>query len=513
MRPKSPLPYFPWEDPAGEKNSSTKTKARHKKNELWLAVYLPRLAMEVVTQNKSLKSYALVEEVRGKQFIHTASDLAEDSGVVAGMSLNAAYLLCPDLKIEAVNEFAQQQRLQQLANWALQYSPRLSLEPPCSFILEIRGSVQYFDSLETIREEIARALTNKWQHQHHLAISPTPGASLLLARSSKQITVNNISDLRSALGDLSINLLPLDEKRKRQLGKTGVRILRDLWRLPTAELSRRIGVDLINYLDRTLGNLSSPLINYQPPPRFEITYDIGCELDNYQLLLPVADKLLNNLSDFLRKNDVYVSSFIFYFQHQQHIPTSIKIDLRQKSRDPKHFSMLLKTKASQMTLPASVFSIKLIAESLHLYDTQTADLFPAYEHKLDVDKNIEYLLEQLYTRLGYDTVTALITHEDHRPEFAYKNSQPGFRKHAEITKPRPFWLLSSPIRLFEKNNQLYYKSLIRFSMGPERIEAGWWDHADICRDYYIGIDEIAGSLWLYHDLKDMQNWYLHGLFG
>jgi protein ImuB len=513
MRPKSPLSYFPREDSVGEKSSSTETKARHKKNELWLAVYLPKLALEVVTQNKSLKSYALVEEVRGKQFIHTASHLAEDSGVVAGMPLNAAYLLCSNLQTEDINEFSQQQRLQQLANWALQYSPRVSLEPPCSFILEVRGSVQYFGSLEIIQEKIAEALKNKWQHEYHLAISPTPAASLLFARSSNKITVNNISDLRSALGDLSINLLPLDGKRKRQLSKIGVRILRDLWRLPAAELSRRLGVDFTDYLDSVLGSSSSPLINYQPPSRFETIYDIGCELDNYQLLLPVADKLLNNLSDFLRRNDVYTSSFIFYFQHQQHIPTSIKIDLRQKLHDPKHFRMLLKTKVSQMTLPASVFSIKLIAETLHVYDTQTSDLFPAYNHTLDIDKNIECLLEQLYTRLGYDAVTGLITHEDHRPEFAYKNSQPGLRKHAEITKPRPFWLLSSPRRLFEKNNQLYYKSVIRFSMGPERIEAGWWDHADICRDYYIGIDEIAGSLWLYHDLKDRQKWYLHGLFG
>jgi protein ImuB len=513
MRPKAPLSYFPWEDPAGEKNSSAETKARHKENELWLAVYLPKLALEAVTQNKSLKSYVLVEEVKGKQFIHTASDLAEDSGVVAGMPLNAAYLLCPDLEIEDINEFAQQQRLQQLASWALQYSPRVSLEPPCSFILEIRGSIQYFGSLEIIREKIADALKNKWQHGYHLAISPTPAASLLLARAPGQITVNNIPDLRSALGDLSINLLPLDEKRRRQLGKIGVRILRDLWRLPRAELSRRLGVDLITYLDQVLGNLSSPLINYQAPPRFEIIYDIGCEVDNYQLLLPVTDKLLNNLSDFLRKNDVYTSSFIFYFQHQQHIPTSIKIDLRQKLRDPKHFKMLLETKTSQMTLPASVFSIKLVAETLRVYNTQTSDLFPSYDYTAGIDTNIEHLLEQLYVRLGYDVVTGIATHEDHRPEFAYKNSQPGFRKHAEITKPRPFWLLPSPTRLFKKNNQLYYKSLIRFSMGPERIEAGWWDCSDICRDYYIGIDEIAGSLWLYHDLKDRQKWYLHGLFG
>ena len=74
-------------------------------------------------------------------------------------------------------------------------------------------------------------------------------------------------------------------------------------------------------------------------------------------------------------------------------------------------------------------------------------------------------------------------------------------------------MLSEPKQLRKKNNRLYYKSIIRFSMGPERIESGWWDDADIQRDYYIGIDELIGSLWIYQDLKNKQFWYLHGLFG
>ena len=54
---------------------------------------------------------------------------------------------------------------------------------------------------------------------------------------------------------------------------------------------------------------------------------------------------------------------------------------------------------------------------------------------------------------------------------------------------------------------------IHFLMGPERIEAGWWDSDGIRRDYYVGVDDIAGRVWIYHDLTTRQKWYLHGLLG
>jgi len=204
---------------------------------------------------------------------------------------------------------------------------------------------------------------------------------------------------------------------------------------------------------------------------------------------------------------------MFYFQHQQHIPTVINIDLRQPLRDAKHFMMLLETNLSQKTLTAPVLGIKLVAETLHAYAAQTSDLFSNQDFSGKDSDKIEHLFEQLYARLDYDLIRGTACREDHRPEYASQNNDLKIRAYTQLKKPRPFWLLSNPKQLLKKNNRLYYKSIIRFSMGPERIEAGWWDAVDIQRDYYIGIDDLVGSLWIYHDLKDKQLWYLHGLFG
>ncbi|MBS0443215.1 MAG: DNA polymerase Y family protein, partial [Proteobacteria bacterium] len=51
--------------------------------------------------------------------------------------------------------------------------------------------------------------------------------------------------------------------------------------------------------------------------------------------------------------------------------------------------------------------------------------------------------------------------------------------------------------------------------GPERIEAGWWDHELAERDYFIA-EEAGGALvWLYRSRLSAgagSGWFLHGRF-
>ena len=35
--------------------------------------------------------------------------------------------------------------------------------------------------------------------------------------------------------------------------------------------------------------------------------------------------------------------------------------------------------------------------------------------------------------------------------------------------------------------------------GPERIESGWWDGADVRRDYYVASDARGARLWIYRE--------------
>ena len=136
---KSPLSYSFWDNPPDEQALQLKPKSENKQPELWLAVHLPRLALETVARENYSLPLVIIEEINSRQFVHIASHAAEQLGIVSGMSLTAAYTLCSNLQTQPVNPLAQQQRLQRLANWVLQFSPRICLAPPC--VLPARGSM------------------------------------------------------------------------------------------------------------------------------------------------------------------------------------------------------------------------------------------------------------------------------------------------------------------------------------------------------------------------------------
>jgi protein ImuB len=49
--------------------------------------------------------------------------------------------------------------------------------------------------------------------------------------------------------------------------------------------------------------------------------------------------------------------------------------------------------------------------------------------------------------------------------------------------------------------------------GPERIESGWWDGADVQRDYYVASDPQGARFWIYRECAGARKWFLQGIFG
>ena len=77
--------------------------------------------------------------------------------------------------------------------------------------------------------------------------------------------------------------------------------------------------------------------------------------------------------------------------------------------------------------------------------------------------------------------------------------------------PRPVWLLSEPAPL---GHVLEAEPWV-LRDGPERIESGWWDGADVRRDYFVAENPRGETVWIYRDHRygiDDGEWFLHGLF-
>jgi protein ImuB len=70
------------------------------------------------------------------------------------------------------------------------------------------------------------------------------------------------------------------------------------------------------------------------------------------------------------------------------------------------------------------------------------------------------------------------------------------------TAARPAALLPQPQRIEAPASLLN---------GPERIESGWWDGAEVLRDYYVARAADGTRQWVFRDLTDGA-WYLQGLW-
>jgi protein ImuB len=48
--------------------------------------------------------------------------------------------------------------------------------------------------------------------------------------------------------------------------------------------------------------------------------------------------------------------------------------------------------------------------------------------------------------------------------------------------------------------------------GPERIQSGWWDGADVTRDYYIARTADGAQWWVFRECDASRRWFVHGCF-
>ena len=483
---------------------------------LWLAIVFPKLLLEVFTHLQPDQSAVLIQDVKGQPLIYAATAAAEKAGINTGMALGAAYALCPNVKVYHYDVYAENNRLQQLALWATRFTPKLSIQSPNALLLEVRGSLKFFGGLRKLLAGISDDLNQHWRHQHCLAVTPTPAASLLLANNGTTAVVSSKEKLRSALGVLPVRLLPLNEKQRKQLYNTGVRVLRDLWRLPKDGLARRFGADLVRYLDSALGYFPDIRRAFTVPESFTARREWPFEVSDTALVMLIAKELLEEMAQFLQSRDACVSQCEFVFLHGHLPPANVTLGVRQPSRDAGHWLQLLKEHLDRFTLAAPVIGLELSAIDLQTYAgrSEALLLFPN-EPIQQSTASVDALLERLQIRLGRGAIQSVSAKADHRPEYAYEFIERFMAETAyqdRVTHCRPLWLLPTPQSLKKHHGQLWHQGPLSILQGPERIESGWWSGDDVCRDYYIAVDKKGSQLWIFRNLKSPDQWFLHGLF-
>jgi len=386
------------------------------------------------------------------------------------------------------------------------FTPRICLDPPDALALEVSGSLRLFGGEAALQAEIEEALTEAG-FEPQMAAATTAQAALW----------------RAAAGGVQLEAVPvealgLDAEAVLLAHRLGVHTLGGLLRLPRDGLGRRFGQDLLLRLDRALGRLPEQRAFFVPPPRFSAVACLPAPVEHAARTLFVLQRLLVQMEGFLVMRQAGTREVQIQFAHEGRSPSVLTQRFAAPLRGVSEIASLLRERLCSLSFPAPVIAVQLADGGIEPLPPPQHDLFSARQARREPWM---LLVERLRARLGDAAVYALALHADHRPEQAWRpasvpaglssDPQPQDRRQPSsglcggVRTPseplRPLWLLERPRPLREGGLALL--------AGPERIESGWWDGAEVRRDYFVARLRSGALAWVY---RDERGWFLHGLF-
>jgi len=336
-----------------------------------------------------------------------------------------------------------------------------------------------------------------------------------LARARVERPVLDPKGLPQVLAPLPLKVLDLDPRVLATLAATGVVTLGQADRLPRDGLARRFGHAIVDRIDHALGHAPDPRASFVPLPVFEGRLDLPAPAHDVESLAFGVQRLVRDLADWLNARGLGAVRLVLMLDHERYLrqrgvpATEVPFALGAPTRTAAHLMGVLRERLSRVTLPAPVEAMVLRSDETAALAGRNLGLLPGD----DADRVEVPLVDRLRARLGDDALIRLAPHADHRPELATSSAASRPAKGASLLPeaPRPIWLLSEPQPL---SSIMESKPWV-LRDGPERIESGWWDGADVRRDYFVADTHDGATAWIYRDHRygvEDGEWFLHGLF-
>jgi len=527
---------------------------------LWACLLLPSLPLDVFARAASpaeaAKPFAVGSGGRTPRIV-SANAAARAAGIHPGQLVSAALALAPDLLLRDRDPGAESAALAAVATWATQFTPAIALAPPDAVLAEIGGSLRLFGGLPQLMARLARGVLDLG-YAARFALAPTSAAALLFARaetaegsrcsgeSRVRLDFSGASARENggarkvepdpvflasmpepptwldALLPLPLCLTEADPAAIATLAAAGITTFGQACALPRAALARRVGADFVILLDRVRDLIPDPRPPFVPPPRYTGKLDLPAPVASVDALAFAVNRLVLELAGWLTGRGLGVTEMSLALAHERYVrvatgvpATTVGFALAVPAREPAHLVAVLRERLARVVLSAPVEAITLMSKVTAPLASRNLGLLPGDEAVATVP-----LLDRLRARLGEDAVTLVAPHAEHRPERAWRDGKIGDRPRSPGTTeaacktwsvPRPVWLLAEPEPL---GHRLEAQPWV-LRDGPERIESGWWDGADVRRDYFVAENPRGETVWIYRDHRygiDGGEWFLHGVF-
>jgi len=489
--------------------------------QLWIAVHLPALALAAEAPRD--QPVAVVQSSpHGQQTVVACNAQAARLGIVSGLGLNAAIALAPELVVQAREPALEARRLGELARLCTSFTPVVCVESADDLLLEVRASRRLFGGLAAL-VALLRAELAARHCMARLGIAPTPTAAVWFARSGDERPVESLAVLGGRLNELPLTVTRWPGSVQETLTRLGLRRLGDLVRLPRAGLARRFTPQLLGELDEAYGRAPAVRRSHVLPERFRSRLDLEAEVERHDLLEPVLHRLLEELGRFLEGRAAGITACVLGLEHRGRLTTRVVLRRSQSAGHGAEWHRLLYERLARLDLPAPVTAVSLRSGVATPLVSRSA-LLPGLADPAAAGDQAQVLLDRLRARLGEAAVTGVCLVEEHRPEAASRAVQPVLPGRTAAPShtllpcaPRPLWLLAEAQPLLARDGQPWLDGELVVESGPERIESGWWDGADVCRDYYVARLRSGARIWIYRERSagppaPAARWFWHGVY-
>ncbi|WP_458232732.1 Y-family DNA polymerase [Roseateles sp. P5_E8] len=408
-----------------------------------------------------------------------------------------------------------------LANWALQFTPRVALLEE-AVVMEVAASVRLFGGKRSLRDRVVAE--SRELGCTGVAWADNSFAALCLARAGIENGFKR--PLPELLDGLRLHVLTATHPHATALSHLGCEVLGDLRRLPRGGLSLRFGDGLVVALDLAYGGRTKGHAWVEPPEQFSARLEFLSRVELAQALLQGASRLLQQLGWWLSARHAGVTAITFEWAHDvmraRHVEATGSLTIRtaEPTRNIEHLEGLLAEHLAHVVLEAPAGEVMLTADEYVLLEETSASFLPDVVNR---KQSRALLRERVAARIGPENVQRPVLLEDHRTEWTQHwlpmDKEPPKRKAASPSFPAPTCVLDTPVPLAVRNRRPYFQGPLKLLLGPHLAEGGWWHrtgegaeqkHLHVRRDYYVAMSTHAGVLWIFQE--GQEKWFLHGSF-
>ncbi|MDG4717818.1 MULTISPECIES: Y-family DNA polymerase [Thalassospira] len=480
-------------------------------------------------------------------FVCGLNKAARNAGLHGGMRLSDARSILPDLQNMPEEAELLGRHMAQLVRHMDRYSPWVapdrelhvnSLIGDGGLWLEITGGSHLFGGEAAMIGKIMLDMKHRG-HEARVAIADTAAAAWAAARHHPGTASERILSLPEDHGVASrfpVSSLRLPDDIIALLSRLGLKQLGDITPLPRANITTRMGPDVLRRLDQFYGRLPEHLDFELPDTPWLVKQGFAEPLGDADNLALAIEAMTATLCDRLKADNLGLRRIMIRIIRVDGHRHTITSTTSTPCQSPKHILRLLAEKMPGVDTGFGIEQVIIHAPWVEHVTFRQARLDRQQDQSGDATA-----LAQLIDRLSHhlepnDILYRPAHHASHLPERAAIRQAP-----TSTSKPARLAgviLPKRPVRLFEPPEPAevilrtpggapirlrWRKIILDVSRveGPERICPEWWEHLDrnnyalsqMTRDYFRILDRKGRMLWLFrtgHAGQDI--WSVHGLF-